>query len=79
MKAKTLYRVFDWDNDFEAESVFYNLKDAKIEYMKQLKENPYKNLRLYKDTETPWQSGIFIEDCILSNAIEFNDLLKLIS
>lgn len=66
MKTKSMYRVFDWDNDGE-ELYFNDLRNAKREYKKLLKDEPQGNWRLYKDTESPYMSGNFNEDCLMSN------------
>lgn len=64
---KSMYRVLDWDNDMSDVS-FNTLKEAKKVYQKCIKDNPYGNFRLYKDTEKPYRSGNFIEECLLSNS-----------
>lgn len=66
MKTKSMYRVFDWNEDMSDVS-FDTYKEAKKFYTKCIKENPYGNFRLYKDTEKPYLSGNFTEDCLLSN------------
>lgn len=66
MKNKSIYRVFDWDTEGE-EEMFDTLKEAKERYNKRLENEPEANLRLYKDTEKPYLSGNFIENCLMSN------------
>ena len=66
MKTKTIYRVFDWDIDGK-EDILDSLTEAIKLFDKQVKENPEGSWRLYKDTEKPYGSGNFTEDCLMAH------------
>ena len=63
---KSLYRVFDWNCD-GAEIICDTLKEAKETFKKMVKENPDGSWRLYRDTEIPYLSGNFEEDCLMAH------------
>lgn len=65
MRTKSLYRVFDWDGEYE--ETFDTLEQAEHQYKEQIEAYPTGNWRLYKDTEQPYQSGNFSEECLKSN------------
>lgn len=65
MKTKSLYRVADVQGEYE--EIFDTLGQAEHYYNEQVENYPNGNWRLYEDKEVPYQSGNFIEECILSN------------
>lgn len=68
MKTKSLYRVFDWNGEYE--ETFDTLEQAEHYYKEQVETYPNGNWRLYQDTEKPYLSGNFTEECLKSNRIE---------